>query len=240
MSNTMRASTVFAIGLLVLGIGLESHAQSTDKTTNLSKWDSSWELFGANDRLLTEITVKNGKIDFSRVAGQSRAEVLKRLYAAGVRRIYSSLLSPLAINSQGQIGPSFTSEDQRGFFQAIKAKDGAYNLGAMANAKGHNGLTFNLPSQSAFFQALKESNDGFDLANGEGSQIVDTSGKVVATVTTIKGTPSLSFSSGQSLKTLHDGGLRFFYYKFGPVNGEMKLHVIKLVKDDKGELKLEP
>jgi len=240
MSNTIRTSTVFVIGLLVLAIGLESHAQTSDKMADLSKWDSAWELFGANDRLLTEITVKNGKIDFSRAAGQGRAEALKTLYAAGVRRIYSSILSPLAINSHGQIGPSFTSQTQSGFFQAIKAKDGAYNLGAMANAKGHGGLTFNLPSQSGFFQALKESNDGFDLANGEGSQILDTSGNVLATVTTTKGVPSLTFSSGRSLKSLHDGGLRFFYYKFEPVDSEMKPHVIKLIKDDKGEVKLEP
>lgn len=240
MSNAMRAVTVFAIGLLVLGVGPESRAQTTDKTTNLSKWDSAWELFGSNDRLLTEITVKNGKIDFSRAAGQSRAEVLKTLYAAGVRRIYSSILSPLAINSQGQIGPSFSSENQRGFFQAIKAKDGVYNLGAMANAKGYGGLTFNLSSQSGFFQALKESYDGFDLANGDGSQILDTSGNLLATVTTTKGVPSLTFRSGQSLRTLYDGGLRFFYYKFEPVDGETKPHVIKLIKDDKGEVKLEP
>ena len=240
MSNTMRAWTVCAIGLLVLVGRLESRAQTSDKLTDLSKWDSAWELFGGNDRLLTEITVRNGKIDFSRAAGQSRAEALKTLYAAGVRRIYSSILSPLAINSQGQIGPSFGSESQRGLFQAIKAKDGAYNLGAMANAKGHGGLTFNLPSQSGFFQALKESNDGFDLANGEGSQILDTSGNVLATVTTTKGVPSLALSSGQSLKTLYDGGFRYFYYKFEPVNGEMKPHAIKLLKDDKGEVKLEP
>ena len=84
----MRVSSVFVTGLLVLAIGLESRAQTTNNTADLSKWDSAWELFGANDRLLTEITVKNGKIDFSRAAGQSRAEVLKTLYAAGVRRIY--------------------------------------------------------------------------------------------------------------------------------------------------------
>jgi hypothetical protein len=52
--------------------------------------------------------------------------------------------------------------------------------------------------------------------------------------------PSLSFSSGQSLKALHDGGLRFFYYRFEPIGAEMTLHVIKLVKDDKGEVRLEP
>ena len=99
----------------MLGVGFESHTQTTDKTIDLSKSDSAWELFGANDRLLTEITVKNGKIDFSRTVGQSRVDVLKTLYAVGVRRIYSSVLSPLAINSRGQIGPSFTSQTQSGF-----------------------------------------------------------------------------------------------------------------------------
>jgi len=123
MSNTIRSLT-FVIGLLVLGAGLESQAQTTDKAPDLSRWDSAWELFGANDRLLTEITVKNGRIDFSRAAGQSRAEVLKTLYAAGVRRIYSSILSPLAINSQGQIGPSFSSESQMIAAIATGAPDG--------------------------------------------------------------------------------------------------------------------
>jgi hypothetical protein len=240
MSNTMRASTVFAIGLLVLGGGLESRAQTIDKATDLSKWDSAWELFDPQERLLTEITVKDGKIDFSRTAGQSRTEFLKTLHAAGVRMIYSSILSPLAINSQGQIGPAFESQDQKRFFQAIKAKDGAYNIGAMANAKGHSGRTFNLPSQTGFFQALKERADGFDLANGEGSEIVNASGSVLATVTTEKGAPALKLAAGQSLKTLHDAGLRFFYYKFEPIKGEMKPHAIELIKDDKADVKLEP
>lgn len=239
MFSTMRAFTVLAIGSLVLGVGLESYAQGPAKTTDLSKWDSDWELFGANDRLLTEITVKNGKIAFPGGAGQSRTEVLKTLYAAGVRRIYASILSPLAINSQGQIGPSFTAETQSRFFQAIKAKDGAYNVGPIANAKGYGGLTFNLPSQSGIFQALKERQDGFDLANGEGSQILDMNGKVLATVTTTQRAP-LTFAFGQSLKTLYDAGLRFFYYKSELIKGEMKPQVIKLIKDDQGDIKLEP
>lgn len=236
MSNTIRVFTVFVIGLLVLGVGLESRAQTTDKTTDLSKWDSAFELFDSKDRLLSEITIKHGKIDFSRTAGQTRTEVLKALYAAGLRKIYASIASPLAINARGQIGPVYEPQVQSGFFQALKASDGVYNLGIMAKAQGHGGLTFSSPRQSGFFQALKERGDGFDLANGEGSQILDANGNVLATVTTEKGVPALSFASGQSLKALYDVGLRLFYYKFEPIKGEMKPHAIKLVCD---EVKLE-
>ena len=81
---------------------------------------------------------------------------------------------------------------------------------------------------------------GFDLANGEGSQILDANGNLLATVTTQKGLPALAFSSGQSLKALYDAGLRIFYYKFESIKGEMTIHGIKLIKDDKGEVKLEP
>jgi len=187
----------------VIGVGLEALAQSTDKTTDLSKLDSASELFDANGKVLTRVTVKNGKIDFSRTAGQSRTEFVKTLYTIGLRKIHSSVLSPLAINSQGQIGLA-------------------------------------LPGGGGLFQSLKEKDDGFDLANGEGSQILAANGNVLATVTTEKGSPALVFATGQSLKTLYDAGLRFFYYKFEPIKGEMKLHGIKLTQDDKGEVKLEP
>lgn len=195
MSNTSRGFTALMVAWLLFGVGLECHAQTAAKTTSLGKWDSAWQLFGAEDRLLTEITIKNGKIDFSRPAAQSRTEPLTSLYNAGVRKIYSSVLSPLAISSQGQIGPAFSSPTQKGFFQAIKpGDDGSIDLKPMAYAQGHGGLAFKGAAQSGFFQALKERADGFDLANGEGSQILDTSGSVPATVTTANGAPALTFS----------------------------------------------
>lgn len=127
---------------------------------------------------------------------------MKTLYAAGVRKIYSSIVGALAVTSQGQLGLPVVGE-------------------------------------TGLFQTLKERNDGFDVAIGEGSQILDANGNVLSTITSMNGGPALTFASGQSLKTLYEAGLRFFYYKFEPNKDKVKLHEVKIVKGETGEFRLE-
>jgi hypothetical protein len=197
-----RTISVLMVSLSMFGGSLLYAAQPAPPTTDLSKWNSASELLDAQGNLLTKVTVRNGKIDFSRAPGQSREALLKALYASGARRVYNSILSPLTITSQGRLGVNF--EGQGGF------------------------------------QAPRETDDGFDLANGEGSQILDATGTLLATVTTTGGKPALVFPPEKSLKTLYEEGVRSFYYKFEPIKGELKLHGVKIVKDDKGAFILEP
>jgi hypothetical protein len=199
-------SILVTVGLAILVLTIsgcnapENSASFNGPPTNdridLSRYDMNSEIRDAGGSLVTKVTVKNGRLDFSRAPGQSRGDFLKTLRAAGVREIHSSIVGTLGVTSNGQ--PA---------------------LPILGN-----------------FQTLKEKDDGFDLVIAEGSQILDTNGNVLATITSGSGGPALTFAPGQSLKTLDAVGVRFFYYKLEPTND--KLHEVEIVKAQDGGLRL--
>lgn len=167
--------------------------------SEFSQWDSASEVFNREGKSMTTVTIKNGKLDFSRPPGEGRRSFLKSL---GLNQVYTSVLGMVPVNSQGRVG---------------------------LTAVGVNGV----------FQALKEEEDGFNLVNGVGSEILDREGNRLATVVTEDGKPSLALAPGQSLDSLHQAGLRFFYYKIQKIGGKPKSRGVKLVKDEGGNFTLE-
>jgi hypothetical protein len=94
---------------------------------NIGNWDGS-QIKSKNGDVLTTITIKNSKIDFSRAAGQTRLDLLKSLYKAGTRGVYISSLPEeqfLVILPEGYIGPA---EPQNGLFQALAETDDGFDL----------------------------------------------------------------------------------------------------------------
>lgn len=210
MFRRMRVCALVGMGVLTFSLSFAARLEgsgrfqaepSGDRPIDLSKWDGSSRILDRNGNVLTRVTVRNGKIDFSRAADQTREALLETLYEKGVRQIYCPL-DQLAVTSQGRLGMSGVSD-------------------------------------TGLFQALHETPDGLDLANGEGSEILDDRGKVLATVATVDGKPFLTCAAGQSLRTLHDAGLRWFYYKVQVTNGKLTGRAVSLTRSDKGEVKLE-
>jgi hypothetical protein len=92
--------------------------------------------------------------------------------------------------------------------------------GCIGSPAGNNGV----------FQALQESGNGYNLDDWSGSQILDATGNVLATVMVKAGRPDLAFTSDNSLKILYQAGLRSFKDKPGSK--------IRIEEDEKGELRL--
>jgi len=170
--------------------------------SEFGQWDFASELFDAQGKSLTVITVKNGKLEFSRPAGETRQAFLKSLYGRGVKEVRVTVLGRLVLTEQGRIGLTAVGENE-------------------------------------VFQALMEKEDGFDLANGAGSEILDRDAKLLATVSSDGGQPSLSLAPGQSLEGSHQAGLRFFYYKMQMIQGKPRARRVKLVRDESGQFKLD-
>ena len=171
--------------------GIFQALKQTEGGYNLGNWDGS-EILSQKGDVLTTVSIKNGKLDFSRSAGQTRNDLLKSLYKAGLRRIQISMEQFLVVGPEGHIGPT--------------------------------------RPQNELFQTLREADDGFNLNTFENSSILDSTGKVLATLTSRDRKVTLSLAQGQSLESLYERGLRSFFTKAG--------HVVKLVRDDEGKVVL--
>lgn len=201
MKNKLLTVGLAILVLTISGCNASGNSTSfngppTNVRIDLSRYDMNSEIHDAGGNLVTKVTVKNGRFDFSRAPGQSRRDFLKKLRAAGAREIRSTIVGTMYFLSDGQ---------------PVVPIMGCY-------------------------QTLKEEDDGFDLVIAEGSQVLDSNGNVLATITGGHGGPALTFAPGQSLKTLDEAGVRLFYYGLEPTTD--RLHQVNIVKAQDGGLTL--
>jgi hypothetical protein len=104
--------------------GIFQALKQTEGTFNLGNWDGSQILSQKGD-VLTTVSIKNGRLDFSRSAGQTRNDLLKSLYKAGLRRVQISVEHFLVVGPEGHIGPT---TPQNGLFQTLRDADDGFNL----------------------------------------------------------------------------------------------------------------
>ena len=94
---------------------------------NIGNWDGSQIKTEGGD-ILTTISIKNGKLDFSRPTGQTRTDLLKSLYKEGTRKVCISSHPKeqfLVVRPEGYIGPA---SPQNGLFQALPETDDGFGL----------------------------------------------------------------------------------------------------------------
>lgn len=126
-------------GILVLGNFVQSDStknqggifqalKQTEGGFNIGNWDGSRILSQKGD-VLSTVTIKNGKLDFSRAPGQTRTDLLKSLYKAGLRKVFIAMEQFVVVSPQGEIGPA---PSQNGLFQALKETDEGFDLNASA------------------------------------------------------------------------------------------------------------
>lgn len=190
--------------------------------TDLARWDTSPTIRNQRGDILTVLSVKSGKLDFSRADGsrpdgQTRSDFLKSLYEQGVRQVFVPFVNELEIDAQGRL---------------------------LLRISGNEGVG----------QALKETKDGFDLVNADGSQLLDRTGRLLATVSTVEGAPALALPEGTTLEAAYTSGLRIFYYRAryfdertqpSPVTApgtrrQVDMHGVQLSRDSAGKVVLKP
>jgi hypothetical protein len=99
--------------------GIFQALTQTDGSYNLGNWDGS-RILSAKGDVLSVVSIKNGKIDFSRPAGQTRTELLKTLYAAGLRTVHISTERLLIVSPNGNL------------LAVLKETDGGFDLNTAA------------------------------------------------------------------------------------------------------------
>ena len=112
--------------ILVAGCFIQTNGQkifqspriTADGHMSVSNWDGS-QILNEKGEILTTISIKNGKLDFSRAAGQSRTELLAFLYKEGTRGVYTLNKEALVISPDGHIGPEI---HQDGFFKPYRRR----------------------------------------------------------------------------------------------------------------------
>ena len=104
--------------------GIFQALKQTDGGFNLGNWDGSQILSQKGD-VLAIVSIKDGKLDFSRAAGQARADLLKSLYKLGLRKVHFSAQQFLVVAAEGHIGPA---PPQNGLFQALKEMKEGFDL----------------------------------------------------------------------------------------------------------------
>jgi hypothetical protein len=117
VSRTLLLSAVLVVGSLA---PLNAQTFQALRGTSLNDWNGS-QILSEEGTVLTTISIKNGKLDFSRAAGQTRADLLKSLYKAGASRVFitvpaNSKVQFLRIRPDGHIGLDLLEGD---LFQAL-------------------------------------------------------------------------------------------------------------------------
>lgn len=104
---------------------------------DLALWDTSPMITNRpmikNQRgdILTVLSVKSGKLDFSRPDGQTRNDFLKSLYAQGVEGVFVPFVNELEIDAQGRLLLKMSVNE--GVGQALKETADGFDL---VNADG--------------------------------------------------------------------------------------------------------
>lgn len=82
--------------------GIFQALKQAEGEINLGNWDGSRILSPKGD-VLTVVSIKEGKLDFSRAARQTRTDLLRSLYEAGLRIVHISMEQFLTVNPEGHL-----------------------------------------------------------------------------------------------------------------------------------------
>lgn len=82
--------------------GIFQALKQTEGGFNLGNWDGS-RILSAKGEVLTVVSIKEGRLDFSRVPGQTRTALLKSLYEAGLRIVHISMEQFLTVSPEGHL-----------------------------------------------------------------------------------------------------------------------------------------
>ncbi|MBZ5535066.1 MAG: hypothetical protein LAO31_03845 [Acidobacteriia bacterium] len=93
---------------------------------DLVRWDTSSRIRNQDGDILTVVSVRSGKLDFSRPDGQTRNDFLKSLYAKGVRQVFAPFVSKLEIDAQGRLLLNISLNE--GVGQALKETEDGFDL----------------------------------------------------------------------------------------------------------------
>ena len=129
---TISASSNFSTFGYQVGLGktigengvFQQLKQSDDGSYNIGNFDDS-RILDAKHNVLTTVTIKDGRIDFTKGAEQTRQSLLQSLYEKGVRKVYTSVKDQLTITPHGRIG---SPAGNNGVFQSLKEAANGYNL----------------------------------------------------------------------------------------------------------------
>jgi hypothetical protein len=108
--------------------GIFQALKQTEGGINLGNWDGSRILSPKGD-VLTVVSIKEGKLDFSRAAGQTRIDLLKSLYKAGLRIVHISMEQFLTVSPEGHL---LAPAAQNGSIQVLKESDDGFDLSTTA------------------------------------------------------------------------------------------------------------
>jgi hypothetical protein len=98
---------------------------------DLARWDTSSRIRNQDGDILTVVSVKSGRLDFSRREGQTRHDCLKSLYAQRVRKVFVPFVNELEIDAQGRLLLNIGLNE--GVDQALKETEDGFDL---VNADG--------------------------------------------------------------------------------------------------------
>ncbi len=129
---TISASSNFSTSGQQVGLGktvgengvFQQLKQANDGSFNLGNFDDS-RILDAKHNALTTVTIRDGRIDFTKRTEQTRQSLLQLLYEKGVRMVYISVKDQLTLTPQGRIG---SPAGNNGIFQSLKESANGYNL----------------------------------------------------------------------------------------------------------------
>ncbi|MGZ5437121.1 MAG: hypothetical protein ACXWID_18005 [Pyrinomonadaceae bacterium] len=129
---TIGASSNFSASGQEVGLGktvgengvFQQLKQANDGSFNIGNFDDS-RILDAKNNALTTVTIRDGRIDFTKRTEQTRQSLLQLLYEKGVRMVYLSVKDQLTLTPQGRIG---SPAGNNGIFQSLKESANGYSL----------------------------------------------------------------------------------------------------------------
>ena len=109
--------------------GIFQALKQTEGGFNLGNWDGS-RILSPKGEVLTVVSIKEGRLDFSRAAGQTRTALLKSLYEAGLRIVHISMEQFLTVSPEGHL---LARAAQNVPMQVLKESDDGFDLDTTAH-----------------------------------------------------------------------------------------------------------